>query len=185
MFCKWIMCSKLKSIFILFQSIFFFRHPLLDRWVGRSQPCLWTPVAKSFGPNTVKYSRPTWRPWVMPKSRMERGYLWLSKTWAAVRFTLKPSSTTLMEGRHALGPALFFFFINPQKWASQMFVSGHFIITFLSEELHLQFFHLPGLLWCVEMESTSSTPLWHWETRALVQHRSLCGHTILLSKWTF
>ena len=78
--------------------------PLLCRWVGRSQPCRWTQTERSSGLNTVKYSKPTWRQWVTLRSRMERGCHWLSKTWAAVRFTPKPSSITRMEGMNTLSP---------------------------------------------------------------------------------
>ncbi len=109
------------KISFLSLPIFLLPLPLLCRWVGRSRPCLWTLMGKSSGLNTVKSSKPTWRPWVMLRSRMERGCRWLSKTWVAVRYIPKPSSITLMEGMHILNPGtLAAFFRNSQTRAPQM-----------------------------------------------------------------
>lgn len=80
------------------KSLMCFFFCLLCRLAVRSQLCPWTPMEKSSGPNTVKFSRLIWRLWEMLRSKMERGCLWQLKTWAVVKFTHKPSSITPMEG---------------------------------------------------------------------------------------
>lgn len=161
-------CNQLNHLWCFFFSF------LCCRSVVRSQPCPWTPMERSFGPNTVKCSKPIWKLWEMLKSRMGRGCLWLSKTWAAVKFTPKPFSITPMEGMH-INLTVFFFSRNIQIFLK---------LKHKAQRSHLfVYVCAPGLLWCVEMESTSSTQQWLWETRVLDQLRSLSGHTTHLSKY--
>lgn len=89
----------------LFFSVFFYLapHPSRLSWVGRNRPCPWTPVGRSCGLATLKCSRPTWRPWERLRSEMERGCCWVSKTWAAVRSTPRPSNTAPMGGETVVG----------------------------------------------------------------------------------
>lgn len=67
--------------------------------VERNQPCLWTAVERSSGPNTRRYSKPTSRLSETRTWRMERGSLWRLRTWAAVRSTPRQSPTTPMAGQ--------------------------------------------------------------------------------------
>lgn len=103
----------------------FLSIPLLCRWVGRSRPCRWTRTERSSGLNTVKYNKPTWRQWVTLRSRTERGCHWLSKTWAAVRFTPKPSSITRMEGMRTLSPGPH----DCLQWPDKRWIYNHIFVT--------------------------------------------------------
>lgn len=67
--------------------------------VERNQPCLWTAVERSSGPNTRRYSKPTSRLSETRTWRMERGSLWRWRTWAAVRSIPRQSPTTPMAGQ--------------------------------------------------------------------------------------
>ena len=73
-----------------------------NSWGERSQPCQWTPAARSSGPSTQRSSRPTSRPWGIRRSRTGSVCPWPSRTWAAARSIPRPSSTTPMAGQNWL-----------------------------------------------------------------------------------
>ena len=71
-----------------------------NSWGVKSQPCQWTPAARSSGPSTQRSSRPTSRPWGIRRSRTGSVCPWPSRTWAAARSIPRPSSTTPMAGQN-------------------------------------------------------------------------------------
>lgn len=71
---------------------------LLSSLVVKNLLCPWMQMEKLFGLNILKSNRLTWKQWEMLKSKMERGCHWLWRIWAAVKYILRQSSTTLMDG---------------------------------------------------------------------------------------
>ena len=133
-------------------------------WEGRSQPCQWTVVVRLSGPNTLRYSRQTSRLSQTLISRMARGCLWPSKTWAAVRSTLRALHTTRMAGRTSL----------PLRLAS-----GVLVATRLRDRCDM--WRIPGLWQSAVTASTSSIRRWRCVTRVSARPRSLSGAMTRLS----
>lgn len=138
--------------------------------VERNQPCLWTAVERSSGPNTRRYSKPTSRLSETRTWRMERGSLWRWRTWAAVRSTPRQSPTTPMAGQCVV--------VGYQIHTSDA-VYTHARNPSISFGLDKSYSCVTGLWWCVGMASTSSTRPWHSGTRVLALPRSLFGAVIL------
>lgn len=90
---------EIKSVDVhVYRILWLFWDLFLHSLVVKNRRCPWTAVEKLSGPSTLRSSRPTSRPSETRMWRMESGSLWRSKTWAAVRSTLRPWLTTPTEG---------------------------------------------------------------------------------------
>ena len=117
-------------------------HPATNRlccsWDGRSRPCQWTWTGRLSGQSTRSCSRPTSSQWGSRAWQTARDCPWLSRTWAAVRSTLKPLLTTLMAGRWC-GHVVMWWFWWLNKCNFLSLLCSHMIVI-----IQILTFTLPG-----------------------------------------